>query len=102
MGEESFKQRDTAAQMGPQLETEQGKRRDAEADFAKVVEELGKVEENVRIFKENVSEAFNNGFDDASKQFELQVPGVVGKIRAKCWADCLTRVGMAENSPLWA
>lgn len=66
------------------------------------MEELGKAEENVRIFEENMSESFNNGFDDASRQFELQVPSVVRKIWAKCWAHCLTRVGMSENSPLWA
>lgn len=44
------------------------------------MEELGKAEENVRIFEENISEAYENGFDKASKQFEDQVPGVIRKI----------------------
>ncbi|KAG5540887.1 hypothetical protein RHGRI_020954 [Rhododendron griersonianum] len=72
LGEENFKLRDTTAQMGQQLEIEQGKRKDAEADFAKAMEELGKAEENVQIFEENMSEAFSYGFDDASQQFENQ------------------------------
>ncbi|KAI8555128.1 hypothetical protein RHMOL_Rhmol05G0150200 [Rhododendron molle] len=36
------------------------------------MEELGKVQENVQIFEENMSEAYN-GFDEASRQFKLQV-----------------------------
>ncbi|KAF7126289.1 hypothetical protein RHSIM_Rhsim11G0001300 [Rhododendron simsii] len=50
------------------------KRKVADANFTKAMEELGKAEENVRIFEENMSEAFNNGFDDASMQFEDRVP----------------------------
>lgn len=36
----------------------------------KAMEELRKAEENVRIFEENISEAYDNGFDEASRQFE--------------------------------
>ncbi|KAG5536417.1 hypothetical protein RHGRI_023999 [Rhododendron griersonianum] len=55
-----------------QLKTERGKGKEAEANFAKAMEELGKAEENVRIFEENISEAYENGFDKASRQFEDQ------------------------------
>lgn len=102
LGEENFKLRDAATQLGQQLETERGKGKEAEANFAKAMEELGKAEENVRIFEENISEAYDNGFDEASRQFEDQVQGVIRKIRAKCWAHCLGQVGVAYNSPLWA
>ncbi|KAF7142787.1 hypothetical protein RHSIM_Rhsim05G0106000 [Rhododendron simsii] len=101
LSEENFKLRDTTTQMGQQLEIEQGKRKDVKADFAKAMEELGKAEGNVRIFEKNMSKADNNGFDEAFRQFELQVLGVVRKIWA-CWAHCLGRVGMAEHSPLSA
>ncbi|KAG5524150.1 hypothetical protein RHGRI_030971 [Rhododendron griersonianum] len=78
------------------------KRKEADANFTKAKEELGKAKENVRIFEENMSEAFNNGFDDASRQFEDQVPGVIRKIWAKCWAYCLGQAGVQEDLPLWA
>lgn len=68
----------------------------------KAMEELRKAEENVRIFEENISEAYDNGFDEASRQFEDQVPRVVRKILAKCWAYCLGQAGVQEDSPLWA
>ncbi|KAF7141482.1 hypothetical protein RHSIM_Rhsim06G0093300 [Rhododendron simsii] len=55
-----------------ELETERGKGKEAEVNFAKVMEELGKAEENVRIFEENISEAYDNGFDEASRQFKDQ------------------------------
>lgn len=45
-----FKQKDTAVQLGQQLETARGKGKEAEANFEKAMEELGKAEENVRIF----------------------------------------------------
>lgn len=69
-------------------------------NFAKVMEELGKAEENVRIFEENISEAYDNGFDEASRQFKDQVPRVVRKIWAKCWVYCLGQAGVQEDSLL--
>ncbi|KAG5565683.1 hypothetical protein RHGRI_001558 [Rhododendron griersonianum] len=77
---------------------EQDKRKEANANVTKAMEELRKAEENLRIFEENMSEAFNNGFEDASRQIEDQVPGVIRKIWAKCWANARVR----EDSPLWA
>lgn len=91
LGEENFKLKDTTRQLGRQLEQEQGKRKEVEADFSRVMEELGKAEENVWIYEENMSEAYNNGFDEASRQLELQVSGekdmgkVLGTLLGSHW-----------------
>ncbi|KAG5523806.1 hypothetical protein RHGRI_030708 [Rhododendron griersonianum] len=47
LGEVKFRQKDTAVQLGQQLETARGKGKEAEANFEKAMEELGKAEENV-------------------------------------------------------
>ncbi|KAF7154592.1 hypothetical protein RHSIM_Rhsim01G0155200 [Rhododendron simsii] len=74
LGEKNFKLKDTAVQLGRQLETERRKGKEAEENFAKAMEELEKDEENVRIFEENISEAYDNGFDEASSSTTAVAP----------------------------
>ncbi|KAF7127505.1 hypothetical protein RHSIM_Rhsim11G0003300 [Rhododendron simsii] len=100
LGEENFKLNDTAVQLGRQLESECGKGKEAEANFAKAIEELRKAEENMRIFEENISEAYDNGFNEASREFEDQVPCVLRKIWAKWCAYCLGQAGAGRLAPL--
>lgn len=52
------------------------------------------------ILEDNHAEAYNNGFEAATKDFKEQIPGVIQKIWVCCWKCCLEQVGVHEDSLL--
>ncbi|KAG5553706.1 hypothetical protein RHGRI_011557 [Rhododendron griersonianum] len=82
LGEENFKLKDTAAQLGRRLEAEESGRKEAEENFEQAAAQLEKKTEDLLILEDNYAKAYNNGFDAATKDFEEQIPGVTQNIWA--------------------
>lgn len=58
--------------------------------------QLEKNTEDLLILEDNHAEAYNIGFEAATKDFKEQIPSVIQKI----WACCLEQVGVHEDSLL--
>ncbi|XP_058181883.1 uncharacterized protein LOC131300182 [Rhododendron vialii] len=46
-------------------------------------------------------DGYQKGFDATTANYVEQMPAIQDQIWASCWEACLTKVGVAEDSPLW-
>lgn len=79
---------------------EEAKKKEAEGSFVQAAEQLEKTSGDLKILEDNYGEAYNNGYDMATKDFEDQIPDITRKIWASYWKRCLEQAGVHEDSPL--
>lgn len=51
--------------------------------------------------KVDYDDGYQKGFDAATASYVEQMPASQDQLWAACWEACLTKVGVAEDSPLW-
>ncbi|XP_058204764.1 uncharacterized protein LOC131318806 [Rhododendron vialii] len=88
------------------LERERDK---AKSDFNQTKEKLEVAEESLNqalseidnAKKAAYEEGYQKGFDTTTANYVEQIPAIQDQIWIACWETCLTKVGVAEDSPLW-
>ncbi|XP_058226149.1 uncharacterized protein LOC131334870 [Rhododendron vialii] len=88
------------------LERERDK---AKADFVEAKDKLGAAEDSLnhalveieQTKKAAFEDGYQKGFDATTASYVEQMPIIQDEIWAACWEACLTKVGVAEDSPLW-
>ncbi|XP_058220679.1 uncharacterized protein LOC131330936 [Rhododendron vialii] len=88
------------------LERERDK---AKSDFNQTKEKLEVAEESLNQALSEIDTAkkaayedgYQKGFDTTTANYVQQIPALQDQIWIACWETCLTKVGVAEDSPLW-
>lgn len=80
LGEENFKLTDANNQMNHKLIDAEAKHKEAKANLSTVSERLITTNDEVRALRDNVSQAFQNGYKEAIDDFNEQLPAVMQKI----------------------